>query len=139
MASLGHSSPLDLAGSGSRLLLLEQLISTSRKADKTLLQQGGEAGGEVVVEEGGGGGEQLLCACTPNPVPAQNVLAGFSPTYDSGAQIPLPGMPGHFGKCFQQCENPLCRRGRICPHSTKCPQSKKCSGRCGARNVRGSS
>ena len=71
MASLGHSSPLDLARTGSCLLLLEQLPSTNRKADKTLLQQGGEEGGEVVVEEGGGGGggeQQLPCASTHNPV-----------------------------------------------------------------------
>ena len=70
MASLGHRSPLDLGGTGPSLLLLEQFISTSRKADKTLLQQGGEEGGEVIVEEGGGGGEQLLCACNPNALAA---------------------------------------------------------------------
>ena len=72
MASLGHSSPADLAGAGPRILLLERLASTNSKADKTLVQQGGEEGGEVVVEEGGGGGggEQLLCASTTNALTA---------------------------------------------------------------------
>ena len=132
VASLGYSSPLDLASTSSCLLLLEGVAKNSREADEALLQQGGEEG-EVVDEKGGGGGGgggQLLRASTPNDISltAQNVLARISPTIDPEPQTPFPRVPAHSSKCLQ-CEN---RRERICPRFTKCLQSRKCWERHGA-------
>ena len=132
VASLGYSSPLDLASTSSCLLLLEGVAKNSREADEALLQQGGEEG-EVVDEKGGGGGGgggQLLRASTPNDISltAQNVLARISPTIHPEPQTPFPRVPGHSSKCLQ-CEN---RRERICPRFTKCLQSRKCWERHGA-------
>ena len=133
VASLGYSSPLDLASTSSCLLLLEGVAKNSREADEALLQQGGEEGEDVDEKGrggGGGGGGQLLRASTPNDISltAQNVLARISPTIDPEPQTPFPRVPAHSSKCLQ-CEN---RRERICPRFTKCLQSRKCWERHGA-------